>query len=140
MARKQKEYQFSLQLILLFNLLVLSFFVSPFKPYFLVLTYVFGGPSSLSFILSVFFSLLFFSYCHYSTVFLFVNTFSKIIFKFSDILYIALQTSNFSTFIWFFFIPPLLLLRDFSAYLHQILCPKTHSMLSVVMLQLLGIP
>ena len=136
----KKEYQFSLQLILLFNLLVQSFFVSPFKTILLIFQFTFLVVRPPYVLFFCFLSLLFFSYCHYNTIFLFVNTFLKIIFKLSDILHIVLQTSNFSTFILFFFILPLLLLQGFSAYLHQILYLMTHSMPTTVMLQLMGIP
>ena len=99
----KKEHQFSLQLILLFNLLVLSFFVSPFQTILPKLNLRFWWSVLLMIYFSVFFSLLFFSYCHYNTMNLFVNTFLKNIFKFSDILHIVLQTSNFSTFILLFY-------------------------------------
>ena len=66
LPHNKKEYQFSLQLILLFNLLVQSFYVSPFKTIlliFLLIIYVFGGPSSSCFIFSVFFL-----FCSFLTV------------------------------------------------------------------------
>ena len=100
----KKEYQFSLQLILLFKLLVQSFFVSPFKTRLLFFNLRFWWSVLLIVCFFCFLSLLFFSYCHYNTLFLFVNTFLKIILKLSDFLHIVLQTSNFSTFIWFVFL------------------------------------
>jgi hypothetical protein len=90
-------------LILLFNLLVQSFYVSPFKTILLIFNLRFWWSVLLMFIFFCFFPLLFSSYCHYNTIFLFVNTFLKNIFKLSDILHIVLQTSNFSTFILLFF-------------------------------------
>ena len=98
----KKEHQFSLQLILLFNLLVLSFFVSPFQTILPKFNLRFWWSVLLMNYFFCFLYLLFFSYCYYSTIFLFVNTFSKNNFKFSDILHIVLQTNNFSTFISLF--------------------------------------
>ena len=98
----KKEHQFSLQLILLFNLLVLSFFVSPFQTILPKFNLRFWWSVLLMNYFFCFLYLLFFSYCYYSTIFLFVKTFLKNNIKFSDILHIVLQTSNFSTLILLF--------------------------------------
>ena len=59
----KKEYQFSLQLILLFNLLVQSFYVSPFKTILLIFNLRFWWSVLLMFYFSVFFF-----FCSFLTV------------------------------------------------------------------------
>ena len=136
----KKEYQFSLQLILLFNLLVQSFFVSPFLHILLSFNYVFGGPSSLSIIFSVF-SLFSFVLTVIIAPFFNLSThFSKIFSNYLTFCTLYCRQVISPLLFCYFFILPLLLLQGFSAYLHQILYPMTHSMLTVVMLQPLEIP
>lgn len=118
------------QLILLFTLLVQSFFVSPFLHILLSFNYVFGGPSSLSIIFSVF-SLFSFVLTVIITPFFNLSThFSKI---FSN--YLTFCTLYCRRLISLDFILPLPPLQGFSVYLHQILYPKTHNMPTTVMLQ-----
>jgi len=69
-------------LILLFNLLVQSFFVSPFQTILPKFCLRFWWSVLLMFYFFCFLSLLFFSYCHYNTILLFVNTFFKIFLNF----------------------------------------------------------
>jgi len=127
-------------LILLFNLLVQSFFVSPFQTILPKFCLRFWWSVLLMFYFFCFLSLLFFSYCHYNTILLFVNTFLKIFLNFLTFCTLYCRQVISQLLFGSFFILPLLLLQDFSAYLHQILCPMTHSMPTVVMLLLMEIP